>query len=55
MLGPPATIEPMGISLSLWGRWRSLDDCGDAITSLWKQKSMTIEGRVVCLRTTYKP
>ena len=27
-LGSTATYEPIGISISLWGRWNSLDDYG---------------------------
>jgi hypothetical protein len=49
-LGSTATHEPIGISMSPWGRWKSLDNHRDAITSLWikkhsntnKRKSMTI-------------
>ena len=37
-LGSTATHEPIGISISLWGRWKSLDDDRDAITSLWIKK-----------------
>jgi hypothetical protein len=34
-LGSTATHEPIGISKTLWGRWRSLDGHRDIITSLW--------------------
>jgi hypothetical protein len=37
-LGSTATHEPIGISISLWGRWKSLDDHRDVITSLWIKK-----------------
>ncbi len=37
-LGSTATHEPIGISISLWGRWKSPDDHRDAITSLWIKK-----------------
>ncbi len=34
-LGSTATLEPIGIHRSLWGRWKSLDDHRDTIKSLW--------------------
>jgi hypothetical protein len=37
-LGSTATHEPIGISISLWGRWKSLDGHRDAIASLWIKK-----------------
>jgi hypothetical protein len=37
-LGSTATHEPIEIPRSLWGRWKSLDDRRDAITSLWIKK-----------------
>jgi hypothetical protein len=37
-LGSTATHEPIEIPRSLWGRWKSLDDHRDAITSLWFKK-----------------
>jgi hypothetical protein len=37
-LGSTATHEPIEIPRSLWGRWKSLDDHRDAITSLWIEK-----------------
>jgi hypothetical protein len=37
-LGSTATHEPIGISISLWGRWKSLDDHRDAMASLWVKK-----------------
>jgi IS605 OrfB family transposase len=37
-LGLKATSEPIDIHRSLWGRWRSLDDHRDIITSLWIKK-----------------
>ncbi|MFZ8824018.1 MAG: hypothetical protein ACO2O0_07740, partial [Desulfurococcales archaeon] len=37
-LGSTATHEPIGISISPWGRWKSLDDHRDVITSLWIKK-----------------
>jgi hypothetical protein len=37
-LGSTATYEPIEIPRSLWGRWKSLDDHRDAITSLWIKK-----------------
>jgi hypothetical protein len=37
-LGSTATYEPIGISISLWGRWKSLDDHRDVIASLWIRK-----------------
>jgi len=38
-LGSTATHEPIGISISLWGRWKSLDDHRGVITSLWIKKT----------------
>jgi hypothetical protein len=32
-LGSTATHEPIGISISLWGRWKSLDATG--LKTLW--------------------
>jgi hypothetical protein len=40
-LGSTATHEPIGISMSLWGRWKSPDDHRDAITSLWIKNTAT--------------
>jgi hypothetical protein len=37
-LGSTATHEPIGISISPWGRWKSPDDHRDVITSLWIKK-----------------
>jgi hypothetical protein len=37
-LGSTATYEPIGISISLWGRWKSPDDHRDVIASLWIKK-----------------
>gem|GEM_PF-28053 len=37
-LGSTATSEPIEIPRSLWGRWKSLDDHRDVITSLWIKK-----------------
>jgi len=37
-LGSTATSEPIEIPRSLWGRWKSLDNHRDAITSLWVKK-----------------
>jgi len=37
-LGSTAINEPIGISISLWGRWKSLDDHRDVIASLWIRK-----------------
>jgi hypothetical protein len=37
-LGSTATHEPIGISKTLRGRWKSLDDHRDAIASLWIKK-----------------
>jgi hypothetical protein len=37
-LGSTAINEPIGISISLWGRWKSLDGHRDAIASLWIKK-----------------
>jgi len=37
-LGSTATHEPIEIPRSLWGRWKSLDNHRDAITSLWIKK-----------------
>ena len=37
-LGSTATHEPIEIPRSLWGRWKSLYDHRDAITSLWIKK-----------------
>jgi len=37
-LGSTATHEPIEIPRSLWGRWKSLDDHRDVITSLWIKK-----------------
>jgi hypothetical protein len=41
-LGSTATYEPIGISISLWGRWKSLDNHRDVITSLWVKKQSNI-------------
>jgi hypothetical protein len=38
-LGSTATHEPIGISISLWGRWKSLDGHRDVIASLWIKKT----------------
>ena len=38
-LGSTVTYEPIGISISPWGRWKSLDDYRDVITSLWIKKT----------------
>jgi hypothetical protein len=35
-LGSTATHEPIGISISLWGRWKSLDD--HRAKTLWIKK-----------------
>jgi hypothetical protein len=35
-LGSTATHEPIGISISLWGRWKSLDATG--LKTLWIKK-----------------
>jgi hypothetical protein len=37
-LGSTATHEPIEIPRSLWGRWKSLDNHRDVITSLWIRK-----------------
>ena len=37
-LGSTATYETAGVSKTLWGRWKSLDDHRDAIASLWVKK-----------------
>jgi len=37
-LGSTATSETIEIPRSLWGRWKSLDDHRDVITSLWIKK-----------------
>jgi len=37
-LGSTATSEPIEIPRSLWGRWKSLDNHRDVITSLWVKK-----------------
>ena len=37
-LGSTAINEPIGISISPWGRWKSLDDHRDVIASLWIRK-----------------
>jgi hypothetical protein len=37
-LGSTATYETAGVSKTLWGRWKSLDNHRDAITSLWIKK-----------------
>jgi hypothetical protein len=36
--GSTATSEPIGISISLWGRWKSLDDHKEAVETLWIKK-----------------
>jgi hypothetical protein len=36
--GSTAAYEPIEIPRSLWGRWKSLDDHGDVIASLWVKK-----------------
>jgi hypothetical protein len=38
-LGSTAINEPIGISISLWGRWKSLDDRRDVIAPLWIKKT----------------
>ena len=38
LLGLTATHEPIEIPRSLWGRWKSLDNHRDVITSLWIEK-----------------
>jgi IS605 OrfB family transposase len=38
LLGSTATHEPIEIPRSLWGRWKSLDNHRDVITSLWIRK-----------------
>jgi hypothetical protein len=35
-LGSTATHEPIGISISLWGRWKPLDATG--LKTLWIKK-----------------
>jgi hypothetical protein len=44
-LGSTATHETTGVSKTLWGRWKSLNDHRDVITSLWikKQSNSTKE------------
>jgi hypothetical protein len=37
-LSSTATSEPIEIPRSLWGRWKSLENHRDAITSLWIKK-----------------
>jgi len=37
-LDSTVTGKPIGISISLWGKWKSLDDHRDVITSLWIKK-----------------
>ncbi len=37
-LGSTAINEPIGISISPWGRWKSPDGHRDAIASLWIKK-----------------
>jgi hypothetical protein len=37
-LGSTATSEHIGISISLWGRWKSPDAHRDVIASLWVKK-----------------
>jgi hypothetical protein len=45
-LGSTATYEPIEIPRSLWGRWKSLDDHRDAITSLWIKKHSNTNKRI---------
>ncbi|MDT7888146.1 MAG: hypothetical protein RQ885_04120 [Desulfurococcales archaeon] len=44
-LDSTATHETTGVSKTLWGRWKSLNDHRDVITSLWikKQSNSTKE------------
>jgi hypothetical protein len=37
-LGSTATYETAGVSKTLWGRWKSLDNHRDVIASLWVKK-----------------
>ena len=45
-LGSTATYEPIEIPRSLWGRWKSLDNHRDAITSLWIKKHSNTNKRI---------
>jgi hypothetical protein len=38
LLGSTATNETAGVSKTLWGRWKSLDNHRDVIASLWVKK-----------------
>jgi hypothetical protein len=40
-LGSTATHEPIGISISLWGRWKSLDATG--LKTLWIKKHSNLK------------
>ncbi|MDT7889721.1 MAG: hypothetical protein RQ885_12215 [Desulfurococcales archaeon] len=44
-LGSTATHEPIEITRSLWGRWKSLDDYRDIIKTLWRRKHGESETR----------
>jgi hypothetical protein len=45
-LGSTATHEPIEIPRSLWGRWKSLNNHRDAITSLWIKKHSNTNKRI---------
>jgi hypothetical protein len=45
-LGSTATYELIEIPRSLWGRWKSLDNHRDAITSLWIKKHSNTNKRI---------
>jgi hypothetical protein len=45
-LGSTATHEPIEIPRSLWGRWKSLDNHRDVITSLWIKKHSNTNKRI---------
>jgi hypothetical protein len=45
-LDSTATYEPIEIPRSLWGRWKSLDNHRDAITSLWIKKHSNTNKRI---------
>jgi len=45
-LSSTATYEPIEIPRSLWGRWKSLDNHRDAITSLWIKKHSNTNKRI---------
>jgi len=53
-LGSTATSEPIEIPRSLWGRWKSLDNHRDAITSLWIKKQSNPNKRIPAIINNHR-